>query len=916
MAPVENCLVNTASEVSYVNRPSYVCKLLLKISKVIIRNGNRTLEAYAVLDDGSQRTILLHAAAKKLGLEGKPEDLALCTVRQELQVLHGAAISFTISPAAEPMKSFKIHSAFTAEQLGLAEHTYPVSTLQKKYRHLAGLPLQSLNRVHSVLLIGSDCTHLITPIEPVRLGPPAGPAAVRTHLGWTLQGPAQDITHSRDVTQCLFTPTLSPMDLLSHVEKLQMDVLPYRSKNAAVRSQQDQVAVHILQEQTVRVNIDGIERYTTPLLRVKNMPQLQAPPEAVLPQLRGIEKRLMKAPGQAAAYQVENHKLEEAGYAVKLEPHQVENTEEAWPALGPSLLTVLLHFRENSLAFSSDIRGMFHQVQLLPTDRPLLRFLWRDLKQDIPPSVYEWQCHTQLEQRSLCSAWDKKREWDDTQLPDDLLFAWRSWETELEHLPKITLPRTESPEGKVDVSFLAARSRVAPKKQQSIPRLELCAALTGAQLSKTVLTWLLSDLCRYKVFVGTRVAEVQELTESATWRHVPSGDNPADDITCGLALRDLNEGHRWTHGPAFLKRPSEEWPGQPCSFPNEPESEMRWSVVTVLATSVHSLPDPQQHQTLSEYLKIAVDTAAPITADAYAVAELEVLRHAQGDSFPDEVAQLKAGKPVTKSSRLLSLAPELNKATGLIRVGGHLRRSSDLASDVIHPIVLDPQHPLTRLIIQDYYDKLHHPGQERVFTEIRRCYWVLHGREAVRRHQRKCAGCRKWRGHPDPPKMADLPPARQRIFKPAFYSTGVDCFGPYIIKIGRRNEKSPAGKAPHELLCNQVVYEGPEILGRRRWRHSQILADHFWKHFIKHYLPGLQACQKWRTEAAADLQVGDIVMIIDNQLPRALWPVGKVTQVFPGADNRVRSAEVLVKDRTYTWPVARLISLPALPEEE
>lgn len=89
----------------------------------------------------------------------------------------------------------------------------------------------------------------------------------------------------------------------------------------------------------------------------------------------------------------------------------------------------------------------------------------------------------------------------------------------------------------------------------------------------------------------------------------------------------------------------------------------------------------------------------------------------------------------------------------------------------------------------------------------------------------------------------------------------------------------------------QVFYESPEILGRR-WYHSLVLADHFWKHFLKHYLPGLQARQKWRTDSV-DLQVGDIVMIIDNQLPHAFWPVGKVTQVFPGADSRVRSAEVL-----------------------
>lgn len=123
-----------------------------------------------------------------------------------------------------------------------------------------------------------------------------------------------------------------------------------------------------------------------------------------------------------------------------------------------------------------------------------------------------------------------------------------------------------------------------------------------------------------------------------------------------------------------------------------------------------------------------------------------------------------------------------------------------------------------------------------------------------------------------------------------------DPITPNCLLMGRRDASLP-----------QVVYDGSEILGQRRWQHSQILADQFWKHFLKHYLPGLQARQKWRTEAV-NLQVGDIVMIVDNQLPCA----GKVTQVFPGVDNGVPSAEVLVKDRT----VARLISLPALPEEE
>jgi len=162
--------------------------------------------------------------------------------------------------------------------------------------------------------------------------------------------------------------------------------------------------------------------------------------------------------------------------------------------------------------------------------------------------------------------WSKQRGWDDPDLPPVLREAWDIWESELKQLNKVSIPRcyspllTEGEDAKYDLhifcdaseraygavayltvdagdtihtSFVMARSRVAPKRQQSIPRLELCAALAGAQLCKliktemtlpirqtvlwsdstTVLEWLQSDSCRYKVFVGTRVIEIQELTD-------------------------------------------------------------------------------------------------------------------------------------------------------------------------------------------------------------------------------------------------------------------------------------------------------------------------------------------------------------------------------------------------------------------
>lgn len=59
--------------------------------------------------------------------------------------------------------------------------------------------------------------------------------------------------------------------------------------------------------------------------------------------------------------------------------------------LGASLLGVLLWFREHSIAISSDIKGMFQQVRLLPEDRLLLRFLRRDLQRGSQHRIYEWQ---------------------------------------------------------------------------------------------------------------------------------------------------------------------------------------------------------------------------------------------------------------------------------------------------------------------------------------------------------------------------------------------------------------------------------------------------------------------------------------------------------------------------------------------
>ncbi|KAK7881979.1 hypothetical protein WMY93_028153 [Mugilogobius chulae] len=310
-------------------------------------------------------------------------------------------------------------------ELALGSHSYPTAALKKKYYHLQDLPIPDVEHAQPLLLIGSDHPHLILPTEPVICGPPDGPAAVKTLMGWTLQGPSKFLKHSLPSAQCLLTSTFIPQDsLFAHVERLwQLDVLPYRSEKVVTRSREDSEALKTLEDKTVRVEIDGVLRYATPLLWRKDLPELTAPKEAVLPHLRSTEKRLINDPSKTAAYKEEISKLLSSGYVKKLTPDEVDSSP-GWyiphhmvthnaknrvvfncsykykglslnehlrpgPTLSSSLLGVLLRFRENAVAISSDVKGMFHQVRLLPEDQPYLRFLWRNTNAE-PPDIYQW----------------------------------------------------------------------------------------------------------------------------------------------------------------------------------------------------------------------------------------------------------------------------------------------------------------------------------------------------------------------------------------------------------------------------------------------------------------------------------------------------------------------------------------------
>ncbi|KAK0139052.1 hypothetical protein N1851_024407 [Merluccius polli] len=239
-------------QILYLSRPSGFNSVLLKVVKVVLTHNGKSLDTYAILDDGSERTMLLSSAAELLGLHGAAESLTLRTIRQGTEKIEGTTVSFSISSASNQHKKYEIKDAFTAKQLDLPEQTYPVTTLQRRYQHLQGLPLQEFNKIRPLLLVGADNSHLLCSVERVRLGPPGSPAALHTRLGWTLHGPTSFVQDSSSDAQCFFLTSPAKDQLQRDVERFwQIEVFPY-SKNpkAIIRSKQDQQALECLEQQS------------------------------------------------------------------------------------------------------------------------------------------------------------------------------------------------------------------------------------------------------------------------------------------------------------------------------------------------------------------------------------------------------------------------------------------------------------------------------------------------------------------------------------------------------------------------------------------------------------------------------------------------------------------------------------------
>ncbi|XP_047537187.1 uncharacterized protein LOC125071140 [Vanessa atalanta] len=544
--------------------------------------------------------------------------------------------------------------------------------------------------------------------------------------------------------------------------------------------------------------------------------------------------------------------------------------------------------------------------------------------------------------------WKSGLAWDDNLTPD-LLKEWLAFRRDLINVQGIMIPRwlqvkrdyyvelhafadasqaayaaavymkSRDEIGNVRVHLITARTRVAPvEKEISIPRLELCAALLAAQLmfevsqvlnipkerlrawsdSTIVLAWITGEPSRWTTFVSNRVSELLTILNRDQWNHVNSKENPADCASRGIQAEDLKDLNLWWCGPSWLKEINEYKTYKSSNFiTNEEqrpiknmsavvqikEEEFLWTKFSNLQRLLRVLSYcrrvllwriPNKMKLLSEN----------ITPEERNIVLRICIKDTQYFHFKNDINKLKSNGYVSKSSNLHTLCPILD-------VDG----ADKELREMFNKATSDFSTEIKTLLANEGTTWHYIPPQAPNFGGL----WEA-GVRSTKYHLKRVIG--------------DTTLTYEEL---STVLTQIEaCLNSRPLCQMSDNSDDVLPLTPGHFLIGEPLitipdedYSKSNITGLQRWKLVQKMLNDFWKRWSAEYLITLNQRFKWLSKRA-EPEIGDIVIIRDENLPPAKWLLGKIEEKHSGKDNITRVVTVKTKNGLLKRACNKLCFLP------
>lgn len=385
-------------------------------------------------------------------------------------------------------------------------------------------------------------------------------------------------------------------------------------------------------------------------------------------------------------------------------------------------------------------------------------------------------------------------------------------------------------DGLTSVNLLLSKTKVAPFKKCSLPRLELCGAVLLSRImhhvksqkkfseaachywsdSMVALAWLKDSPLKRKMFVANRITEIQSLSEPDQWRYVHTKENPADLPTRGALPSDLHVNSLWWNGPGFLKSMTSfncYEPMNKVSLPPDEDSEpkqerscflqtyisvRRQTITEVCSNYVYFKEESlNKFSTLPKLVRVVAyclrflrknkPHSTRICPTEYDESLRTILYCVQQETYSEEINDLEMTGEIKRTSKLRSLNPFVNESDKLLRVNSRLQNAEHLSFDQKYPVILPYDHLISSLLVRHAHNTVLHGTQQETAMLINQKYHIVKCNRLIKTISHRCIRCFRFKCKTQEQRMASLPRLRVTPARP-FLNTGVDFAGPIELK--------------------------------------------------------------------------------------------------------------------------------------